>query len=110
MAIQKIQAPKTRQEFKDILKKYKSYSVFVKAYATWCNPCKAIAPYIEKKMNEVSSKSIVYVLLDVDEQSDVASHLKVRSMPTMMLFKDGSLEMVVEGANPKEIDQMFLKI
>lgn len=110
MPVQTIQSPKTRQEFKSLLNTHKNKSVFVKAYATWCGPCKVIEPYIHKKLQEYSKKDIVFIQLDVDEQSDVASHLRVRSMPTSMLFKNGSLEMVVEGANPKEIDVLFQKI
>lgn len=66
--------------------------------AEWCGPCKAIAPIIEELSNEYgemvneSSQTIVRIgKLDADESSDTARELGIRSIPTILIFKDGEI-------------------
>lgn len=63
--------------------------VLVDFWADWCGPCKMIAPVVEEVANEFKGKVRV-AKLDVDENQDVASSLKVVSIPTLILFKDGN--------------------
>ena len=65
--------------------------------ATWCGPCKVIAPAIVKM--SAAYPSARFYKLDVDEVPDVAQELGVRAMPTFMVFKNGEKVGEVVGAN-----------
>lgn len=75
--------------------------------ATWCGPCKVIAPEIVK-MSEKFSAARFYKL-DVDEVPDLAQELGVRAMPTFMVFKNGEKVGEVVGANQKALQALVEK-
>ena len=75
--------------------------VLVDFFATWCGPCKTMAPVIEEIAAEVAGKAAVYQL-DIDENMDVAQRCAVMSVPTFMVFKDGAPVARTVGAQPKE--------
>ncbi|CAD0097232.1 unnamed protein product [Aureobasidium vineae] len=64
-------------------------------FATWCGPCKAIAPQV------VNAR---FYKIDVDEVPEVAQELSIRAMPTFVLFKDGQEVATVVGANPTALE------
>ncbi|KAK9449859.1 thioredoxin-like protein [Limtongia smithiae] len=68
-------------------------------YATWCGPCKVIAPKVHA-FSEEFTEGIEFYKIDVDEVSDVASEVGIRAMPTFMLFKNGQKIKEIVGANP----------
>jgi thioredoxin 1 len=74
--------------------------VLVDFWATWCGPCKAMAPILEEIANENAGKLKV-TKLDVDSQSSVAQKYGVMSMPTFMIFKGGKQVAQAIGAMPK---------
>jgi len=76
--------------------------VVLDCFATWCGPCKVIAP----KVVEFSDKytNAHFYKIDVDELSDVAQELGIRAMPTFKLFKHGEEVGEVVGANPKALE------
>jgi len=67
-------------------------------YATWCGPCKQIAPFVVKLSEEF--KDATFLKVDVDEVADVAAEVGVRAMPTFMLFRNGEKVSEIVGANP----------
>lgn len=73
--------------------------VLVDCFATWCGPCKAIAPKIAAMSNQETYKNVAFYKLDVDELPDVAQDLQIRAMPTFLLFKDGVKVEEIVGAN-----------
>ncbi len=75
--------------------------VLVDFYADWCGPCKMIAPELEKLANEVDDVKIVK--LDVDNANQVAQQYNVRSIPTLILFKDGKIVEQKLGFQPKDM-------
>ncbi|CAI4062831.1 thioredoxin TRX2 SKDI_07G4610 [Saccharomyces kudriavzevii IFO 1802] len=77
--------------------------VVVDFFATWCGPCKMIAPMIEKFAEQYSDAA--FYKLDVDEVSDVAQKTEVSSMPTLIFYKGGKEITRVVGANPAAIKQ-----
>lgn len=74
--------------------------VLVDFFATWCGPCKRLAPTIDEISNEVKGTADVYKL-DIDEAQDVAAKYRVSSVPTLILFKDGQPVKKTVGAQPK---------
>ena len=78
--------------------------IVLDCFATWCGPCKAIAPEILKFSNSEEYKDKVdFYKVDVDEVPDVAQELGVRAMPTFMFFKNGEKVEEVVGANVQAI-------
>jgi thioredoxin 1 len=78
--------------------------VLLDCFATWCGPCKMIAPKISAMSQEEKySNSVDFYKIDVDEVPDVAQELGIRAMPTFLLFKDGEKVEEVVGANERAI-------
>ncbi|THY34350.1 hypothetical protein D6D01_01995 [Aureobasidium pullulans] len=71
-------------------------------FATWCGPCKAIAPQVVKMSSTYPSAR--FFKIDVDEVPEVAQELSIRAMPTFVLFKDGQEVATVVGANPTALE------
>ena len=68
--------------------------------ATWCGPCKVLAPIIHELSHELSGVKIA--TSDVDEQSNLAQQFNIMSVPTMLFFKDGKVMDQMVGLQSKE--------
>lgn len=83
--------------------------VLVDFWATWCGPCRMIAPIVEEIANEYASK-VVVAKVDVDEMGELAQRYRIMNIPTLMLFKQGQLVDKAIGARPKAaLEQMLNK-
>lgn len=77
--------------------------VIVDFFATWCGPCKMLAPILEKLSTKYSAAT--FYKIDVDEVPSVAAAQEITAMPTIILYKSGKVVSKVVGANPSAIDQ-----
>jgi thioredoxin 1 len=73
--------------------------VFVDFYADWCGPCKIIAPSIEKLADEYNG-TVKFVKLNIDENPGIAREYDVKSIPTLMIFRNGKPFRRMVGASP----------
>ncbi|WP_102399114.1 thioredoxin [Haloimpatiens massiliensis] len=77
-----------------------SVPVVVDFWATWCGPCRMLGPVIEDVSNELSGKA-KFVKVNVDENPDIAQKYGIASIPTVMVFKSGSVVGNMVGFRPK---------
>ena len=79
------------------------FQVVIDFFATWCGPCKRIAPDLETLSNDNSD--VIFLKVDVDECEEIAANYEISSMPTLKFFKNGSQVAEVIGANVPKIKQ-----
>ncbi|KAL2822703.1 thioredoxin-like protein [Aspergillus cavernicola] len=78
--------------------------VVVDFFATWCGPCKAIAPVVGKLSETYTD--VRFIQVDVDKAKSIAQEHQVRAMPTFVLYKDGKLlDKRIVGGNMKELEE-----
>lgn len=93
--------------FETEIEQHKGLAV-VDFWATWCAPCRMIAPVLDQLAGEYGDKARV-AKLDVDSNIKTATRFNVRSIPTILFFKDGALVDQIVGAVPKQQLEMKFK-
>ncbi|WP_439273009.1 thioredoxin [Pseudochrobactrum sp. HB0163] len=82
----------------DVLKS--STPVVVDFWAEWCGPCKMIAPALEEISSELAGQ-VTIAKVNIDENPELAAQYGVRSIPTLLMFKNGEIAANMVGAAPK---------
>jgi thioredoxin 1 len=98
----------SEMQFNDFIKE--NDLVVLDFSATWCGPCKVLAPQLES-LSKVYP-NVVFLKVDVDEFEDIASTHNVSAMPTIMFYKNGQVikhETVVGGGQITQIEQVIQK-
>lgn len=91
-------------------------AVLVDFYADWCNPCKMISPILKKLTSDEtvktgSGRSLDLVTVDTDSEFDLATKYKVRSLPTVIAFKDGQkVDQFIGALNEDGVRQFIAKL
>ena len=108
-----VQVNINREQFKLALTQYNV--IVLKFYANWCNPCKTIAPYVTQKISSLkvnNEKKFIFLEVNVDDDNsqNLASFLKVNSLPTIMSFVGGQKMHISIGSDIKNIDAFFNRV
>ena len=77
-------------------------------WATWCGPCKAMGPSIDELAAEYEGQALIGKV-DVEENNDLAEKYAIRSVPTLIFFKDGDMVDKVVGLQPKAAIEAKIK-
>ena len=92
------------KELKGLISENKK--VVVDCFATWCGPCKMIAPIVEQLSEE--KKDYSFYKLDVDDCEVIPKEYGIMSIPTLLVFEDGELKQTIVGLRSKsELDNMI---
>jgi thioredoxin 1 len=89
-----------KASFKSIIDSDKP--VLIDFYADWCGPCKMITPILNEIKQELGDK-VSIVKIDVDQNQALSQKLQVRSIPTLMIFRQGELKWRAMGVQPKQV-------
>lgn len=89
----------TNEEFEDIINNSHKL-VVVDFFAEWCMPCLMIAPIVEELAKEM--KDVKFVKINLDDNQELARKYNVKSIPCLLIFKDGEAVDRVVGAQPRE--------
>ena len=82
--------------------------VVVDFWASWCGPCKALAPILEEVDAELAG-TVKVAKINIDEEEELAAQFRVMSIPTLLLFKNGEIVNKSVGLAPKEEVVAFAK-
>ena len=88
----------TKDNFQSIVKE-SGKTVLIDFWATWCGPCRMIAPIVEEIATERSD--IIVGKIDVDEEMELAKQFRIVSIPTLVLMKGGEIAATLVGYRPK---------
>jgi len=87
----------TKDNFEDVITS--NATVIVDYWAPWCGPCKGFAPVFEKVAEK--NPDIVFAKVNTDEEQEIAAHFQIRSIPTLMVFRDQVIVFSQPGAMPQ---------
>lgn len=90
----------TQSEFAEKVKNV-PYPVLVDFFATWCGPCKMMAPVLDQVALAKQGRAAVYKV-DVDQEPELAQRFGVMSVPTLIVFKGGSIARQFVGVQPEQ--------
>ncbi len=90
----------TKHNFEQEVLKSKE-PILLDFWATWCGPCRMVAPTLDEISNEVEGVAKVGKI-NIDEESELAQQFKVMSIPTLMVVKEGKISAQAVGVRPKK--------
>jgi len=97
----------TKDNFKETIEK--GGIVFIDWWADWCGPCKAFAPVYEKVAE--ANPDVTFAKIDTDAEQELAAAFGIRSIPTLMIFRDGIPLFAQPGALPQPaLEELVQKV
>ncbi|KAL4604993.1 thioredoxin-like [Arapaima gigas] len=92
-----------KEAFDRVLQEAGDKLVVVDFTASWCGPCRNIAPFYKELSEKEENKNVVFLKVDVDEAQDVASFCEIKCMPTFHFYKNGKKVDDFSGSNPSKL-------
>jgi thioredoxin len=87
----------TKDNFEEVITS--NATVIVDYWAPWCGPCKGFAPVFEKVADK--NPDVVFAKVNTDDEQEIAAHFQIRSIPTLMVFRDQIIVFSQPGAMPQ---------
>ena len=98
----------TQDQFDEVTRQ-PGKKVLVDFFATWCGPCKMLAPVLEKAAEELTN--VQFYKVDIDEEMELANQYKIMTVPTLLFFKDGKLVFQNSGViSRKQLESMLERL
>tara|TARA_B100000902_G_C27319015_1_gene923145 strand:- start:678 stop:1052 length:375 start_codon:yes stop_codon:yes gene_type:complete len=94
----------TRNQLKEYIKK--NNIVIVKVSATWCGPCKKIAPQVNQLFSQMNN-NVSMVLVDADKGSDICNFLRVKTVPHLVNYINGSPQDILTSSKNEDVLKFF---
>lgn len=98
----------TQKEFKAELSQNTDTVYIVDLFAQWCGPCKGVMPILEQLADEFKN-NVKLIKVDIEEDEFFADEYKVKSVPTVLIFKEGELVEKIVGPKTKDAYIEFVK-
>lgn len=99
---------KNLTEFESFMQQSNDKLVVIDFTATWCGPCKAIAPYFQELAD--SNSDVIFIKVDVDDAEDVAAKCGIQAMPTFKFYKNGAEVKQLQGADKSTLTNLVAKL
>jgi len=97
----------TKENFEQVVTS--NATVIVDYWAPWCGPCRSFAPVFEKVAEK--HPDVVFAKVNTDEEQEIAAHFQIRSIPTLMVFRDQIIVFSQPGALPQgAFEQVVAKV
>lgn len=98
----------TKKEFDELFEE-KNQLLVIDFHAEWCGPCKVVGPIINKLSDKYTDRAVIRKV-NVDEEGEIASQFGIRSIPTILFFKDGEIvEKQVGTSSESQLEEMIEK-
>lgn len=102
----RLQSITTMQHFSHLLASEKRL-VLIDFHATWCGPCRAIAPFVEQLAASSLAEHVAFYKVNVDEAAEVAEYCNISAMPTFILYQGSQKVGEVKGANKSSLTNLL---